>query len=376
MTLIATMHDLILEAGEHVHPMNSPSAWKRSACVSIICFAACAAPLSAQTAEQVEQYFKAYVKLYPDADANGDGKLTHAEYVPHAAKREKAEALKQVADRVKLIEDVPYATVGETTLKLDLYVPKEIDPARKPPLVVWVHGGGWHELNKDRCLIIWLAAEGYAVASVQYRLAPGPTAGVQHPLAPGQAHFPAQIHDCKGAVRWLRAHAQEYGYDPSRVGAAGESAGGHLSMLLGVSAGVEVLEGDVGGNTDQPSRVDAVVNFYGPGDLLAMGQELKQPDFLTFLFGGPVSQTRDQHIAASPINHITPDDAPILTLHGDKDVLVLLSQSRTMEKRYRESGLEYTLHVVEGAGHTGPQFTDAARRQRVLAFFNKHLRRR
>lgn len=355
--------------------MNPTCALKLIACLPIISLVFFAAPLSAQTAEQVEQYFKAYLKLYPDADANRDGKLAHAEYLPHTAKREKAEALGQVADRVKLIEDVPYATVGDITLKLDLYLPTKIDPARRPPLVVWVHGGGWHELNKDRCLIIWLAAEGYAVASVQYRLAPGPTTNLQHPLVPGQARSPAQIHDCKGAVRWLRAHAKEYGYDTSQVGAAGESAGGHLSMLLGVSAGVEVLEGDVGGNTDQPSRVDAVVNFYGPSDLLAMGQELKQPDFLTFLFGGPVSQTRDQHITASPINHITPDDPPILTLHGDRDALVLLSQSRTMHKLYQEAGLDYTLHVIEGAGHTGPQFTDATRRKLVLEFFNKHLQR-
>ncbi len=338
--------------------MKPTAVLKLIACISLASLAFSAAPLTAQTQEQLDQA----LKLAPDADADRDGKLTRGELLNYQARQEKAKSLKEVAGRVKLIEDVEYASVNGKSLKLDLYLPKTQDAERKPPLVVWVHGGGWHEYSKDRCLIIWLASEGYAVASVQYR------------LAPEQAIFPAQIHDCKGAVRWLRAHAKEYGYDTTRVGASGESAGGHLSLLLGASAQVTALEGDIGGNTDQPSRVDAVVNFYGPSDLLAIGQEIRKPDFLAFLFGGPVSQTREKHVAASPTSYVTAGDAPILTLHGENDPLVLPSQSRKMQELYVQAGLDYTLHAIKGVGHGGPEFNDPERRAIIKAFFDKHLK--
>lgn len=314
--------------------------------------------LPAQTQAQID----AYLKLNPAADLDKDGKLSRQEFLLYTAKQEKAANLKAVADKVKLLEDVQYARVGDLSLKLDLYLPAQPQAASKPPLVVWIHGGGWREFSKDRCLLIWLAAEGYAVASVQYR------------LAPDQGYWPAQMHDVKGAVRWLRAHAGEYGYDTTRIAAAGESAGGHLSLMLGTTAGNKELEGTTGGNETQSTKVDAVVNYYGPSDLLSFGQDLNQPEILSFLFNGPVSQTKAQYEQAAPINHVSAGDAPVLTLHGDKDPLVFLNHSTRMEEVYKKAGLDYTLHVIPGMGHGGPAFADTQRKTLIKSFLDKHLR--
>lgn len=148
--------------------------------------------------------------------------------------------------------DVVFATVDGHELKLDLYLPKEVND---PPLVVFIHGGGWRNNSYKKCLTPWLTEHNVAVASIGYRLT-------------DKATFPAQIHDCKAAVRWLRAHASDYGYDASRIGVAGTSAGGHLALLLGVTNGKQELEGEVGGHLEQSSSVQAVVDYYGPSDFL------------------------------------------------------------------------------------------------------------
>ena len=151
--------------------------------------------------------------------------------------------------------DLVYAKTPQRELALDLYIP---DGATKPPLIVWVHGGAWRAGSKAKPPALWMLERGYAVASISYRLSQ-------------QAVFPAQIHDCKAAIRWLRAHASKYGYDAERIGAWGASAGGHLVALLGTSSGVKELEGDLGYN-DQSSRVQAVVDYFGPTDVTAMSK--------------------------------------------------------------------------------------------------------
>lgn len=148
-------------------------------------------------------------------------------------------------DHVHFHRDVKYAEVGHKTLKLDLYVPRDTQGIL--PCVVWIHGGAWRAGTKKNPRVAWLTQHGYVVASLQYRLSQ-------------EAIFPAQIHDCKGAIRWLRAHAATYSIDTDRIGVAGSSAGGHLAALLGTSAEVEALEGQTGGHLDQPSRVQAVLD--------------------------------------------------------------------------------------------------------------------
>ncbi|MCR6630420.1 MAG: alpha/beta hydrolase [Magnetospirillum sp.] len=129
----------------------------------------------------------------------------------------------------RVIRGITYATVGTLELKLDLHLPTA-KPERPLPVLLWLHAGGWREGGRGFCPIANLAKEGYAVASVSYRLS-------------GQAKFPAQIEDCKAAVRWLRAHAAEYSLDSEHIGACGESAGGHLAALLGVSGGIPRSKG-------------------------------------------------------------------------------------------------------------------------------------
>jgi acetyl esterase/lipase len=201
-------------------------------------------------------------------------------------------------------------------------------------------------------MFVRLTAENYAAASIDYRL-------------DGLTSHPKQIHDCKGAIRWLRANADKYGYDVTRIGVGGGSAGGHLVLLLGLSTGVEELEGDVGGNLDQSSQVDAVVDLFGPSDFE--------------LFASKSDHFRN-NIApellkpASPVNYLTKDDPPLLIFHGDKDQLVPLSQSEHVHKLYPEMGLESSLHVIEGAGHGGPQFSDPAQYELVKDFFARHVK--
>src|SRR5262245_50032586 len=161
----------------------------------------------------------------------------------------------QLPPGVKALRDIEYAKVGDISLKLDLYLP-EPRPAAPVPLVVWVHGGAWQAGSKDQTPAVPLVRRGLAVASVGYRLSQ-------------VARFPAQIEDCKAAVRWLRAHAAEHAIDGRHIGAWGSSAGGHLVALLGTSGDVDELEGEAG-NLDQSSRVQVVVDWFGPTDFTRM----------------------------------------------------------------------------------------------------------
>ncbi len=266
---------------------------------------------------------------------------------------------------VQVERDIEYARLGDRPLRLDLYVPERAE--RPLPLVVWIHDGGWRAGNKRNCRLLWLTGRGYAVASVEYRLST-------------EALFPAQIHDCKGAVRWLRAHATEYGLDAERFAVAGASAGGHLAALLGVSAGVKELEGSVGGNSAVSSRVKAVVDFFGPTDLVHWinspeGERINRPGSpVALLLGGLPSKKIDLARLASPVTHVTRDDPPILIVHGSADPVVPVQQSTRLAERYREAGLTAVLHIIEGARHGGPEFDAPPVRRLVLSFLNEHLR--
>jgi len=260
---------------------------------------------------------------------------------------------RKIPEGVKVLKDLEYARVDGHPLRLDLYLPEKSET--KPPLLVWIHGGAWILGSKApiNYNFLRLTGEGYAAASIEYRLE-------------GLVSHPKQIHDCKGAIRWLRAHADQYGYDTTRIGVGGGSAGGHLVLLLGLSSGVEALEGDVGGNLDQSSHVDAVVDLFGPSALGRFAQASKR-------FGQ--NKTAALLKSASPLTYLTKDDPPLLIFHGDKDPLVPLSQSEYLHKRYQEAGLESTLHVIKGAGHGGAPFNDATCYKQIKAFFDRHIKR-
>ncbi|MEQ8785033.1 MAG: alpha/beta hydrolase [Pirellulaceae bacterium] len=261
------------------------------------------------------------------------------------------------------MKDIVFASPEGHELRLDLYLPKDVE---HPPLVVFIHGGGWRNNSYKKCLTPWLTDYGFAVASVGYRLSDA-------------AKFPAQVHDCKAAVRWLRASAAKYGYDAERIGVAGTSAGGHLALMLGVTGGEDAMEGDVGGNGDQSSRVQAIVDYFGPSDfvLRSKNQPVKteKPDSpVRLLLGVAASENEKLAKLASPAFHVSDDDAPLLILHGDKDTTVYLDQSQRMVDEYKRAGLDVMLEVVPGGGHGGAAHFTSAYREKVAEFLRARLR--
>ncbi|MBM3335000.1 alpha/beta hydrolase [Candidatus Sumerlaeota bacterium] len=242
---------------------------------------------------------------------------------------------------VKVERDIEYVAGGGKSRSLDMYTPEE--PGGKLPLIVWIHGGGWSGGDKQQCPAVRMVARGYVAASVNYRLSQ-------------EAIFPAQIEDCKAAIRWLRANADKYGIDPDRIGVWGGSAGGHLVALLGTSGGIADLEGSEGPQ-NVSSRVQAVCDWFGPADFTRItappsGKSLDAPDSpVSRLLGGPVLENKDKARRASPITYVTRDDPPILIMHGDKDYVVPLDQSEMLYEVLKKAGVDATMHVVKGAGH-------------------------
>jgi acetyl esterase/lipase len=264
----------------------------------------------------------------------------------------------RVPEGVMVVRDLAYVPGGHERQKLDLYSPEKGEAPL--PLIVWVHGGGWQGGSKERPPGLWLVKKGYALASINYRLS-------QH------ATFPAQIEDCKAAVRWLRANAKKHGLDPQHVGVWGASAGGHLVALLGTTADLKEL--DVGGNKDQSSRVQAVVDFFGPADFQSLSRNsegARGP--VARLLGGPPSENKEKAKLASPVAHVSKDAAPFLILHGDKDKTVPLRQSQLLADALKKAGIEVRLITLEGSGHGGEAFGKPEQRQAIEDFFDKHLK--
>jgi acetyl esterase/lipase len=232
-------------------------------------------------------------------------------------------------------------------------------PKETMPVLVWIHGGGWQAGSRDSGIgiLALFVGRGYFCASIEYRLSK-------------EAVFPAQIHDCKCAIRFLRAKAKEYHLDPDRIGVWGSSAGGHLVALLGTSANVKELEG-TGGWEKYSSRVQAVCDFCGPADFLKWGD--KAHPAVVRLLGGRVSEQKDKAALASPVTHITKDLPPFLIVHGDVDKTVPVSQSESLSEALKESGADVTLQVVKGGSH-GSIFTRQIADGMVTEFFNKHLK--
>lgn len=261
--------------------------------------------------------------------------------------------------------DLVYARVGEQTLLLDLYLPEQ---ATEPlPVVIWIHGGAWAAGSKADPEALPLVDRGYAIASIEYRLT-------------DQAIFPAQIHDCKAAARWLRANADTYHLDPARIGVWGGSSGGHLAALLGTSGGVASLEGDLG-NPGYSSRVQAVCDGSGPTDFLQMNDaptsvDHDAPDSPTsILIGGPVQENADAATRANPITYVTPDDPPFLIVHGELDPIIPLNQAELLHEALQAAGVDSTFVVVEGMKHGfGPQGCPADLALRMWEFFDRHLK--
>ena len=260
---------------------------------------------------------------------------------------------------VQTRRNIEYARVGNHSLKLDLYQPKE--PQGKLPVLVWIHGGAWNSGSKDACPIAFLASK-MAVVSIDYRLVDA-------------APFPAQLQDCKGAIRWLRAHAADYSLDPDRIGILGASAGGHLALLLATTPDHATLEGDVGGNVEFSSRVQCVCAFYPPTELnLLVANPKWRSDpagDVARLLGGAVDQNVDKAIAASPLSYVDAHCAPVFLMHGGADPIVPAEQSRIFYEALRKDGVDAHLEIIPHQGH-GITATRTVAKE-IYEFYAKYL---
>ena len=262
----------------------------------------------------------------------------------------------------KVIKDVEFAVIQGQSLKLDLYLP---DKPKGSGLVVWIHGGGWHKGSKEKCFITWLPQHGYTVVSISYRLS-------------SVAKFPAQLHDCKGAVRWLRTNAEKYGYNPKKIFVAGASAGGHLTALMATTSGHKLLEGKVGGNLDRSSSVQGAIDYYGPTDFILRSKTQpsranEKGSVVYELLGGGAHEKVAAAKLASACYHVSKDDPPLLVFHGTKDRTVLLDQSQAIATAYKKAGLPIKLHIIEGASHGGNSFYSGENAKRLLEFLKSRI---
>jgi acetyl esterase/lipase len=272
---------------------------------------------------------------------------------------------------VRVERDLRYVPDGDAAQSLDLYLPER--PGDKPlPLVVYVHGGAWRGGSKARCPATFLIPHGYAAASVEYRFSQ-------------KAVFPAQIQDCQAAIRWLRANAKTYNLDPERIGAWGDSAGGHLVALLGTAGGSKAFA-PIGGNEKESDRVQAVCDFYGPANFnTVMDQAAADTVKNVFQFNGPsdpyslligskLGIDKEKCAAASPVHHVSGDDAPFLILHGTADALVPFAQSVELADALRQARVSVVFQRFAGAGHGGAAFAQPSVRQLIKTFFDRHLK--
>jgi acetyl esterase/lipase len=269
--------------------------------------------------------------------------------------------------------NLEYANINGVSLRLDLYTPN--NQTAPTPLIIWIHGGGWQSGTRSlgaNSTQLRQANRGYAVASISYRLS-------------GAAKFPAQIYDVKAAVRWLRANAAAYNLDPNKFAAWGSSAGGHLAALLGTSSASGFLEDFSIGNANQNSRVQAVLDWFGPTDLSQMDANALPCSVICHncanspeseLIGCPLTVCRQKARRTNPIRYVDPGFSypPFLIMHGTADCVVAPHQSQLLQNSLTAAGGVSTLKYIDGAGHGGTQFTSPENLALVDDFFDTNLR--
>lgn len=269
--------------------------------------------------------------------------------------------------------NLEYARVGDVSLRLDLYVPNNVQTPI--PLIIWIHGGGWQ--SGTRALganspQIRQVTRGYALASISYRLS-------------GQAKFPAQIYDVKTAIRWLRANSSQYNLNTNKFAAWGGSAGGHLAALSGTSSAVNALEDTSTGNATQSSRVQAVLDWFGPTDFSTMDATALPCSVICHscpdspesrLIGGTYLAQKFKTRRANPIKYVFAGNQypAFLIMHGTADCTVPPNQSELLQTALTGTGATTQLKLLAGAGHGGAQFTSPENLALVDTFFDNNLR--
>ncbi len=286
--------------------------------------------------------------LFGKIDKDGDGFITRAEQLAAAT-----------APAATHLRDVDYVGNGNPRQKLDILVPAD-HATKKRPLVIFIHGGAWKSGKKEDGLPVIRAISStgdYVTASINYRLS-------------DESVWPAQLYDCKAAIRFLRGKADEYGIDPDHIGVFGMSAGGHLVSMLGACGTTPELEGDLGAFPKLSSRVQCVVNFFGPVDFLTMTGEAIKPNPIMALLGGDTPDLKEKARLASPVTWVNKDTAPFLTAHGTKDPLVPFSQAEEIHAALAKAGVESHLITMVNAGHG---FMNEDLNQRIHQFLDNQL---
>jgi acetyl esterase/lipase len=270
-------------------------------------------------------------------------------------------ALPPLPPDARTVRDVVFATRPTGPLKLDLYIPARPGPR---PLILWIHGGGWFAGDRGQPAANFFVADGYAVASIDYRLS-------------GQAAFPAPLLDCKAAVRFLRAHGGEYGLDTRRILAAGPMSGGHLASLLGVTAGRKAFIERLPLPADD--RVQGVLALYAVQDFIAWrgvigGVDHDKPGGSEDkLLGAFVLDRPDLARAASPTTYVSAKAAPFMLVHGRRDERVPWSQSQLMASALKLAGAACDLVIKDDAIHADPSFWAEPSRAAMRRFFERTL---
>ena len=260
-----------------------------------------------------------------------------------------------------VLKNIPYVTGGEYRQQLDLFLPKDYEKAGKPyPAILVVHGGGWARGSKDEYVFLanWLVPNGYIVAITNYRLLDA-------------AYFPAQLQDCKSAVRWLRANAEKYKIDKKHIGVWGASAGGHLVALMGSTAGMK--EFDVGEHLEQSSDIQAVCDLFGP-TFFPLPDPATTTSSRRRLIDPDVPDQKEAWLKASPMHYVKKDVVPIIIVHGDEDDTVAYEQSVIYDKALREAGADCQFITIKGGKHGGLEFMHPQILKQIEEFFAKHLK--
>jgi acetyl esterase/lipase len=275
-------------------------------------------------------------------DANNDSIISLTEYAAFNLDPRGARNI-PIPNNVNLVEDVPYASTDDPRQQLDIFLPKEPSVTGPLPVIAYIHGGGWLMGSKvmARSQVLPLLESGrYAAVSFGYRLS-------------WQDTWPAQINDVKAGIRWIRAHAEEYNFDPTRICAFGASAGGHLTAMLGTTNGVSSVEGTLGNNTDKLSDVQCAIDFFGPADLrkAKTNSPTGSPSPDTQLLGEPATDNPELAANASPVYHVDAGDVPFFIVHGTQDRLVNYSQSVELDAALRNAEVPVIFQTVEGGGH-------------------------
>lgn len=241
-------------------------------------------------------------------------------------------------DTVFLVPDIAYGKGGDSVLLGDLFLPKTAPTEHPLPVMLYIHGGAWRKGDRTlrhRCAA-FLAERGIAGLSIDYRLS-------------GEATFPAQIFDCKAAVRWLRANSKRLQIDPDRIGVCGGSAGGHLAALMATTGNLPEFEGD-GGNPGLSTEIQAAVLFYGVYDMeTPMADDLGR--IVSQFLSGTIQERPNIYRQASPIHHITDQCPPCLVLYGDRDREIFASHSRRFVDALRKVNVKAELVVAKGRRH-------------------------